>query len=60
MKKIEKTESLDENSISNLENIKNYKQDVTKIFDAGESKENIESYKNSVLNILKLNKKVAN
>lgn len=59
LKKIEKQESLDEAALFKLDHVKNYKQNLTKIFDSGESSENIDSYKNSVLDILKLNKKVA-
>lgn len=60
LKKIEKTETLNSESLNKIETVKNYKEDLTKIFDAGESKENIESYKNSVLNLLKLKNKLAN
>jgi hypothetical protein len=59
LKKIEKIESLDEATLFKLDHVKKYEENITKIFDLGESSQSIDSYKNSVLDILKLNKKVA-
>ena len=53
-------ESLDDAELLKLDIVKNYKENTTKIFDAGESSENVDSYKKSVLDILKLNRKAVN
>ena len=60
LKKIENSDKFDVSSLLKSDDVTNYKDKLTTLFNEGESKENIESYKKSVLNILKLKKKVAN
>ncbi len=60
LKKIENSDKFDVSSFLKSDDVTNYKDKLTTLFNEGESKENIESYKKSVLNILRLKKKVAN
>lgn len=60
LKKIENSDKFDVSSLLKSDDVTNYKDKLTTLFNEGESKENIESYKKSVLNILKLKKQVAN
>jgi hypothetical protein len=60
LKKIENSDKFDVSSFLKSDDVTNYKDKLTMLFNEGESKENIESYKKSVLNILRLKKKVAN
>ena len=60
LKKIENSDKFDVSSLLKSDDVTNYKDKLTTLFNEGESKENIESYKKSVLNILKIKKKVAN
>jgi hypothetical protein len=44
----------DEEEIVSLEPVKKYSKELTRMFDKGETSENLSSYKNSVLEMLKL------
>ncbi len=48
-------ENCDNLKIETNEKLADYKTNITKLFDEGESTSNLNAYKNSVLNILNLN-----
>jgi hypothetical protein len=57
LRKVEKNLStVDEKTLMNHEKIKEYKENIAKIFDHGESEQTLDSYKNSVLRVLNLSK----
>jgi hypothetical protein len=57
VKNLDKKSASDESKILELNQVKDYKENLTKIFNEGESNENLQSYKNSVLNLLNLKHK---
>jgi len=54
---ISKIDSSKLNNLQDLSEIKEYEKDITSLFNEGESKQNIDSYKQSVLGLLRMKSK---